>query len=343
MRWVTRPVRPSPEPLPTVGIDRILVCRTSHSLGNSLLLTPLLAELEILYPGAEVDIVTQSPSAEELYGAYPAVRHLLRLPSRFPLPLPRVLGVVRRMRATRYDLAIDPDPRSKTDRFMLRLAHARFKVGYLGREKEGDVTHGSDVPAEIRHLAQMPVHLLRTVVRQRSGAPYPRADLRLSAGELAAGRERIAGVLATRPAYVDRPAMGIFANATGTKRLGEAWWSDMLDNLEALLPGHAFIEFTPVSGGTLLGNRYPTMYCGSPRRMAACFAQLDGFVSVDSGPMHLAWAAGAPTFGVFTGTDIAMWGPYGANGHALEGCRHTPRSIAEAVAGVVRRQHETLV
>ena len=53
-------------PLPAEGIHRILICRVSHTLGNTLLLTPLLRELQKIYPGAEIDVVTRSQVAEEI-------------------------------------------------------------------------------------------------------------------------------------------------------------------------------------------------------------------------------------------------------------------------------------
>jgi heptosyltransferase III len=332
MQWVADPAPPSTDAIPQLGIHRILVCRTSHSLGNSLLLTPLLAELEVIYPGAEVDIVTQSAAGEALYGAYSAVRNVFVLPSRFPPHLLWVLRTIRRMRSSSYDLAIDPDPQSKTGRLMLRLARARFKVGYCCAEKAGDVTHGCELPVHVTHVAQVPVYLLRAAAHRQEATEYPRADLRLSPSELSAGRTRMEAVITSHPAWAGRPVIGVFANATGAKRLDKTWWGDMLDRLEALLPGHAFVELIALGEGSLLGNRYPTLYCGGARRMAACLANLDSFISVDSGPMHLAWAANTITFGIFTGTDIAMWGPFGPTAHILERVLHTPRSMAEAIA-----------
>jgi heptosyltransferase III len=332
MKWTTAPVPPSREPLPTFGVHRILVCRTSHSVGNTLLLTPLLAELEVLYPGAEIDIVTQSPAGTEIYGAYGTVRQVFLLPSRFPPHLPWVMRVIRQVRATTYDLAIDPDPRSKTGRLMLRTCRARLKLGYHSHEKAGAITHGCELPPHVRHVAHVPVYLLRHAMHRREGMDYPRADLRLRDVELAASRARLDAVLALRSGWRGKPVIGVFANATGKKRLGKRWWFDMLDRLEALMPGHAFVEFTPAGGGSLLDHRYPTLYCGSLRRMAACMAHVDAFISVDSGPMHVAWAAGATTFGIFTGTDTRMWGPFGPTAHVLEHARHTPRSLAETVA-----------
>lgn len=337
MRWLmqrfSQPVHPSDRPLPIFGIHQILVCRTSHSLGNSLLLTPLLAELERIYPGAEIDIVTQSPIGHELYGKWPSVRKILRLPSRFPPHLLWTWRTLSEMRSVAYDLVIDPDPQSKTGRLLLRMAKGTYKLGYLGSEKHGDVTHGIDADTPVRHVGQVPVHLLRSVIDRRVDLPYPRADIRLDDDEMAMGREKLGKVLGR---YVEgtvrRPVIGIFANATGVKRLDPAWWFAMLDHLHALLPEHAIVEFTPVNGQSLLDDRYPTLYCGCPRKLAACLRHLDAFVSVDSGPMHLAWSVGVATFGIFTNTDIAMWGPYGDNGYVVDNQQHTPQGTAELIA-----------
>ncbi|MEO5830044.1 MAG: hypothetical protein ABIQ36_05695, partial [Rhodanobacter sp.] len=40
-----------PGGLPTTGIHRVLVCRPNHRLGNSVLISALIAEIEALYPG----------------------------------------------------------------------------------------------------------------------------------------------------------------------------------------------------------------------------------------------------------------------------------------------------
>ena len=52
-----------PGGLPTVGIHRVLVCRPNHRLGNSVLISPLIAEIETLYPGAEIDILGSHAAA----------------------------------------------------------------------------------------------------------------------------------------------------------------------------------------------------------------------------------------------------------------------------------------
>ena len=80
MRGVFRAGGAGGATLPRTGIHRILICRSVHTLGDSLTLTPLLTELANLYPGAEVDIVCGCPVADALFEAFPNVRNIRRVP-----------------------------------------------------------------------------------------------------------------------------------------------------------------------------------------------------------------------------------------------------------------------
>lgn len=342
VRWLfdrfSTPVVPSATTLPARGINRILICRTSHSLGNTLLLTPLLAELERVYPGAETDIVTQCPVARELYDRYFSVRRVFVLPSRFPPHMLTVFRVLRAMRETSYDLVIDPDRRSKTARILLALAHSRYKLGFCGPEKSGEVTHGVAIPEHVHHIAKLPVYLLRAALGRTGDTEYSAPDIRQSHAERTAGRHALLRLMGCKHADA-RPVIGVFANATGAKRLEGPWWQAMLDCLEKRLPGYEFLEITPVLGASMLDLRYPTQYCSDLRKLAAVVSQLAAFVSVDSGLMHVAWASGTTTIGLFTGTDVQAWGPYGANTMVITAREHSVEEVANTIAGRVHGTH----
>lgn len=53
-------------------------------------------------------------------------------------------------------------------------------------------------------------------------------------------------------------------------------------------------------------------------QLAAIAAQSDLFLSNDTGPLHLALAAGAPVLGVYTCSDVRKTGPYGPTGMAVQ-------------------------
>jgi ADP-heptose:LPS heptosyltransferase len=53
----------------------------------------------------------------------------------------------------------------------------------------------------------------------------------------------------------------------------------------------------------------------------ACLKRVRLFIGNDSGAMHLAAAAGAPTIGLFGPSDDRLYGPWGPNGRAVRGSR----------------------
>lgn len=318
------------EPLRKDGILRILVCRTSHSLGNTLLVTPLLQEIEAIWPGAEVDIVSRNAVAPEIFSSYPNVRHVYCLPKRAVQRPLRMLRQLRSLRGNRYDLAIDTDPRSRTGRALLSQSHARYKLGFVSENKRSGVTHGVEPMAAPKHAGQIPVYLLRSAMH-RSQPDYPALDLRLSADERAQGRAVLARVVAqSRGAAERKGVIGIFANATGHKLLDREWWRAFMPVIENAYADFALVEIAPASGESMLDSRYPIYYTSSARKLSRVLSGLSMLICLDCGIMHLARASGTKTAAVFTVTDPAQWGPYGEGACVVDG-------HGETAAGTARR------
>lgn len=300
----------APQPLPPSGIFRVLICRVSHSLGNTLLITPLLQEVEAIWPGAEIDIVTRNPVAPEIFAGYACVREVICLPRqglRHPLSLWRGL---RRLLRARYDLAIDTDPRSQTGRALLLRSHARFKLGFSGPRKSGAISHAVDPYDAPRHNGQYPIHLLRQAL-QRKVCAFPPLDLRLNRFEREQGGQILTRVASqSDPARGRRGVIGIFANATGTKLLSREWWQEFMPAVDEHFTGYGIVEIVPMSAQSLL-------------------------ICLDSGVMHLARAAGTRTAALFTQTDIAEWGPYGEGAHAIDAARLSAAQAAQQLIAAV--------
>ena len=332
------------EPLPMTGIHRILVVKVSHTLGNTLLVTPLLRELETVYPGAEVDVVTRSRVGAQVFAGYPCVGTVHVLPRHaFREPL-RWLRQVRAMRRAGYDLAIDVDPRSQTGRALVNLVRPRRSLGFIGSAKQSRVNHGVDVPESPRGIGALPVYLLRRARRDADYGRYPAPQLRLSPSEREYGRQRLAAVLANSPqARVPTsdatvpPVIGIFANATGAKCLPLEWWTRFLGVLEPACADHAIVELLPAFARSMLEDRYPTFFSSDIRGLAAVQSALALHVSADCGVMHLADAAGAPTVGLFDGTDPGQWAPGGEGGTHVAIAGRTPEAVAADVIAHLRR------
>jgi heptosyltransferase-3 len=323
--------------LPRAGIHRILVCRTVHMLGDSLLLTPLLEELSAVYPGAEIDIICGYAVAREIYGGFFSVGKIIQLPAhalRYPL---RTLGALRQMKRTHYDLVIDPDPQSQSGRLLTLLARKTYSLGFVGPKKSGKMTHGVVVPGEPRHKAKIPVFLLRSALGETIlKDAYPPLCIALTTFECRQGREMLASMTKVScGSRVKKGRIGIFANATDGKRLGIDWWTKFLEVFEPGTVDFDLIEILPAFGHSLLDCRYAGYFSSNVRKMASVIANLSLFISADCGVMHLACASGAPTVGVFTVTDASEWGPYGDSNCAIDHRDLTPAQVAVQVLGLL--------
>lgn len=342
MRLVFRgavPPTPGSHTLPLDGIHRILICRFVRTLGNSLMLTPLLQEIDATWPGAEIDLVSRSPVAPALYGAFFGIGRIIRLPAHSPRHPILTLRALAQMRRTHYDLAIDPDPESQSGRLLTILARKRLSLGYDGTRKSGTLTHS--IPAEDapRHQAMQPVFLLRHALgKPASGRDFPRLDIRLSPLERRHGRKALAHLLANSSAG-HAGCIGVFGNATGDKRFDGAWWNRCLRALEPGVSGHQVVEILAATGYSCLDSRYPCFYSGNVRKLASVLANLALFITADCGVMHLASAAGVPTIGIFKVTDPLQWGPYGGLNLAIDARGLSPEQVA---ARVLEASHAAL-
>jgi ADP-heptose:LPS heptosyltransferase len=313
------------------GVFRILICRISHSLGNTLLITPLLQEIEAVWPGAEVDIVSRNPIAPEIFRGYACVRDVICLPRRglrHPLALLRCL---RRLQRAEYDLAIDTDPRSQTGRALLLRSRAHYKLGFAGERKSGEISYAVSLDEAPRHNGQYPVYLLRSALR-RAAMPYPPLDLRLNPSERESGAQVLARLAAqAAPGRGRRGVIGVFANATGAKLLSPAWWREFMPAIDAHFSEFAIVEIVPMNAVSMLDSRYPAYYSSHVRKLASVLSQLSLLICLDCGVMHLARASGTRTAAIFTQTDIAEWGPYGEGATVVDAAALSAEQAAQAL------------
>ena len=319
--------------MPQEGIYRILVCRPNHRLGNTLLLTPLIAELECRFKGAEIDILSEGQIAAEVFFTFFSVKNIYCLPRRgFKHPF-AFLSLLFRIRKTRYDLIIDPCLGSNFSRAMTKFLHGRYKLGFDDRISGSGLTHAVPHSVAMRHMAKRAINLVRWIGRRSDddGAEFPSMDIRLTVHEHEQGRRQLAGILSNAARTVTRPLVGIFANATGAKRYPQVWWREFIATLLQRLPRASIVEFVPMHGKSMLDSAWPAYYSSDIRRMGAVMAAVDLMVSADCGVMHLAVASGVPTVGLFCVTDPAVYEPYGHESGALQTGDVSARECADRI------------
>jgi ADP-heptose:LPS heptosyltransferase len=270
-----------------------------------------------------------------LFARFPQVRRVTVLPKRIAKAPLRYRRVLKQLRDTGYDLAIDPYLLSQSDRLLVRTSHARFRIGFDGPKKSGHLTHAVAESKDEEHAAKLPVYLLRRtmgVAGDPSSWVYPDLDLGLSTTERERGRETLSAIVSgDRPA---RGVIGIYAFATGVKNYPREWWERFLAILAARYPDCAIVEIVPGFGRSLLGDRYPTYFSSDIRKLGGVLADLSLYVSADCGIMHLAAASGAPTVGIFSVTDIPGWSVYGNRNHTIDARGLNAEQVAAATIAV---------
>ena len=319
-----------PGSLPTHGIHRVLICRPNHRLGNAVLISPLLAEIEALYPGAEIDLIAGGDATQELFAGRFQVRRVFSLPRKVARHLLFTIKLLRQLRSNSYDMAIDACNGSQSGRLLLAIVNARYKLGFPDVEaNRASAWHKLECP---NHLAHRNVFLLRTAYAGGVDRPYFPLNLQLSDVELQQARRALTAVLdGVGQLQTKGPVIGLFANATGSKRYCEDWWVQFVGKLQAMQPDVRIVDIVAEHGRTQLGGKFASYYTRDLRRLAAMIAGMDAFISADCGVMHLAAASGTPTLGLFSVTCPTKYGPYGRTNTAV----NTSGLGAADVAGMV--------
>lgn len=317
---------------PRTAIRRVLVCRPNHRLGNLLLLTPLLRELQRALPDAEVDMVLAGTDGAKLFRTFRNVGHIYTLSRRMvrhPLQTARIAAQIRH---AHYDLVIDPCEGSQSSRLLSAIAHATCVVDARATAAGADRPSAADAPAMPQHMAKQPVYLLRQAVPRHGAADdYPALDLQLAPDEQRRGQQ----ILDTLTSSSSPSVIGIFADATGAKRYSEAWWLGFIAALRASAPGFTIVEIAPPDGRSRLAARFPGFFSPDIREVAAVISRMACFISADCGVMHLSSASGTPTIGLFSVTDMAKYAPYGNGSCGIDTHGKSSEQVARLAAATV--------
>lgn len=294
-----------------IRINRILICRPNHRLGNQLLMTPLLQEVVETFPYSKIDLLVKGRLGPILFANYNNVEEIIQLPAR---PFSDIFKYLRgwiKIKINRYDMVINVVHHSSSGRLATKFANAAYK--WFGDTNENvKSTHGDYV-----HAAKEPVYSFRNFLTMlgfaESERPVPPLDLRLSAAEIEKGK-----VILNDLVKNDKKTIGIFTFATGAKCYDKDWWEEFYTRLKNEFPEFNIIEILPVENVSQISFKAPSFYSKDIRQIGSFMANTEIFIGADSGMMHLAVASQTPTVGLFKVTDAKTFGPYGNQGFAID-------------------------
>ncbi|PZR16253.1 MAG: ADP-heptose--LPS heptosyltransferase [Flavobacterium psychrophilum] len=290
------------------GVKKILISRPNHRLGNMLLITPLVQEVQDTFPNCTIDLFVGGNAASHIFRNNQNIGRIIELPRR---PFSNIVKYFRGwllLRISRYDFAININVHSSSGRLSIALSRSGYK--FFG---EADTEYGIEYD-DYQHIAKYPIYNLRNYLNRigfvQPNNPIPDLSLNLSDDELARGAKLLNTII-----LKGKITICLFTNATGNKCYSELWWQEFYNRLEEEFPDVNFIEMLPVENISRLGFRIPRFYSTDLREMGAVIANTTLFISADGGVMHLASATGTPTIGLFSVTREQIYAPY--NKHSL--------------------------
>ncbi len=292
------------------------------SLGDVVHALPVLSALRGRWPGARFAWVVNA-GLRGLVEGHPDLDEVIPFDrgrvGLGPRGLFRFGAFLKGLRDRRFDLVVDLQGLFRSG-LMARASGARWRVGlaearegaarlYTDRVATGGVgvhavdrlmrvagAFGADV-REPRFVVPMEDDDRRWAGETLAGVPGPRLVLNVGARWLTKRWPPIRFAEVARRAVVERGA-GLIAVGAPEDR-------PLVDELLACL---APLPCLDLCGRTTLP------------RLAAVASASECFLSNDTGPLHLAAAAGARVVGIYTCTDPSRTGPYGASAIAVRSC-----------------------
>lgn len=288
------------------SIKNILLVRANFRMGNAVLALPAIAAFRKTFPDARIDFVG-SPISELLFKQQSLNQHYLA-PRRFPQVLWQYPRLMRRLRAQGYDLAVDVScSQSGGAAFIIGLSGARIRAGIAGKWdrlfnlKIAKPRH----PNKYRKLTELFAALSLDSVNSVGSVEFSNAEKQAALTNL----QSLVGENSGK-------TVGVFVG--GRKLRGKRW---PMENFAGVIHelhqrGIRVITFfgpeekdLADSLRTSVDPSVPVIFEPSVRKFAAMISHLDLLICCDSGPMHLACAAGVRVVAIFREKDVRRWSP----------------------------------
>lgn len=295
-------------------VRSILLVRPNFRLGNALITSPLIAALRERFPGARIDYLGGEGTLAVLDGL--PIDDRMPMSRGFVLRPWRFVALFLELRRRRYDLAIEGAMGSFSGGLYVWLSGARHRLGVPRRnERFLDVRLP---PTPVAHAYDGPVafaaHLGVTCADRPAYVVSP--DERLRALKLLEGR-----ALAAPDGHAP-PFVAFFVGGHGAKRWPAERWIDLASRVAAdgvrvaLFAGPEEAAGVPALRRALDG-RAAVVEPQPLRTFAAVLGTAALVVTPDSGPMHLAVAAGTPVVAVLASRGSTFFRPRGPADVAL--------------------------
>ncbi|AVR44614.1 ADP-heptose--LPS heptosyltransferase [Christiangramia fulva] len=296
-----------PGSLANKPFKKVLVIRPNHRLGNQLLISSLIQEIENTFENCEIDLFLKGNVGKIIYSNYPSVTGFICLPKDHFKKIGNYLSSWVKLRNKKYDLVINTVPESSSGRLATRFANSTYKI------YDPEILTGRAVPKDYFHIAKKPVYNLREQTGVSFSKPIPKLNLKLTDAEIAKGKVLLQDLFNNQ-----KETIAFFTFATGGKCYSKSWWHETYQFLKEEFQGEFnLLEILPKENVSQIDFKAKTFYSEDLREIPAVIENTSIFIAADSGVMHLASCTNTPVVGLFSVTDSKVYGPYGASNIAI--------------------------
>ena len=289
------------------SIKTILPVRANFRMGNAVLALPAITAFRRQFPDARIDFLG-SPISQRLLSHQPLDQHYVA-PRRFPRVVWQYPRLLRELRARRYDIAVDVScSHSGIASFIVGCSGARIRAGIAGKWDQLFNFKIAKLAEENKYRKMTELLTAMDLQTGNDGGGV----MQFSVEEKIAA----AATLESKVGKGGAPAVGVFIG--GRKLRGKRW---PLENFVSIINdlahrGIAVVVFFGPEEHDLadslrasLDPATPVVFEPAVRKFAAIVAQLRLLICCDSGPMHLACAAGVRVLAIFQENDVSRWAP----------------------------------
>lgn len=309
---------------------KILIVKTS-AIGDVIHTLPVIEELKIRFPHAEIDWVVEKGCFDFLLAHSALNRVLLADMKRWRKQLWQkktwfeMAHFLRRLRHVRYDLVFDFQGNSKSA-MLTWLARARKKVGFgwhtVPEKANYFATHlHYEVPCQVNARHRY-LRLIEAYFQDKEGEQPVASFFKLDEKEAAKVQAFASHPLMVHPLRL----MVAFGSHWRNKKLDDNTLKAFLIEIQKNYGAHFFFPHGSSEEKVFaeeLHALFPktslVMEALSLQAWRACMEEVDGVIAMDSAALHLCGTTATPSFSFFGPTSSAVYKPEGGHHISFQG------------------------
>ncbi len=306
-------------------VQRILIIRNNRRIGNMYFLIPFVRQMRRSYPDAHITLMLNQPWQREVF------RHIGVDEFVFSYFSTREMGkfvqVMMAQRKKEYDVIILPYS-SVEDTMITAMLRAKNKIAGDNTRRNVAFTHTFKKDDDKLHAAFSCLYLLSALGNTLSSS--------ISHHLVFSQKELSDGVSAKNCLYQgERLCLAYFRGARGDKRLSDSTWLTLINKFEnkSLRPIQ-WVEILSPDITAPLREGTVTFKATDMRHLACVLKEMDAFICCDTGPLHLADAAGASCVGLYNKTNPEVFGVIGSHSINIKDISYIDVSDVFNVLGV---------